>query len=337
MNCSCGSSFPSRWTVDCGSITPSPSNKHFWDNNIVEKLPELSLFPNALFHSLVTYYHIADKTTLRHVTVNLLFFFKFLKFALEIYWSWNGNVLILKGKNCSFCWYGWHFGMINFYLYSGRSTKTYTHLLLFHELGFHFLIQWSQSHGSISSKTWNVKCSFLNKTGIFICHRTCQTIQLCSKVCTPIQYEIWTALSLNSLELKAVQALSFVRAVIEIYGKPPYNDYNSCFTWLAIILFLYLRKYWNHINIKYFKDKSDVIPVHTMTAYGGVDVKVTHSLTSLLDTGGGQSSASRPTVLTTQKSLILTGNGTMIPHYANYTMPAHTVFQYTVKSLIPTG
>ena len=48
-------------------------------------------------------------------------------------------------------------------------------------------------------------------------------------------------------------------------------------TWLALILLQYLRKYWNHNNINNFKDKSDVIPMHTMTAYGGVTVKVTHS------------------------------------------------------------
>lgn len=47
-------------------------------------------------------------------------------------------------------------------------------------------------------------------------------------------------------------------------------------TWLALKLFQYLHKYRNHINIKYFKDKSD-IPVHTMTAYGAVDVKLTQS------------------------------------------------------------
>jgi hypothetical protein len=153
--------------------------------------------------------------------------------------------------------------------------RLYTYLLLFHELGFHFLIQWSQSHGSISSKTWNVKCKLLNKTGICICHRTCQTEQMCSKVCTPIQYDIWTGLILNSYGLGAVQELSFVHKVIGIYGKPPYNNYNSWFN-LVLKLFKYLRKCWNYTSIKNFRDKSD-IPVNTMTAYGGVDGKLTQS------------------------------------------------------------
>jgi len=32
---------------------------------------------------------------------------------------------------------------------------------------------------------------------------------------------------------------------------------------------------WNYTSIKYFKGKSDVIPVHTTTAYGGMDGKLT--------------------------------------------------------------
>jgi len=88
--------------------------------------------------------------------------------------------------------------MINAICIPVDEQRLYTYQLLFHELGFHFLIQLSQSHGSISSKTWNVKCTSLNKTGICICHRTCQTEQLCSKVCMPMQYDIWTGLSLNN-------------------------------------------------------------------------------------------------------------------------------------------
>jgi hypothetical protein len=37
--------------------------------------------------------------------------------------------------------------------------------------------------------------------------------------------------------------------------------------------------------------------------------------------------------MTTQKSLIPIGNGTIIPHYTDYAMPADNVFQPTVKSL----
>jgi len=36
-------------------------------------------------------------------------------------------------------------------------------------------------------------------------------------------------MTLNSWELRAVQELSFVHKVTEIYGKPLYNNYNSLF------------------------------------------------------------------------------------------------------------
>jgi hypothetical protein len=48
-------------------------------------------------------------------------------------------------------------------------------------------------------------------------------------------------------------------------------------TWLVLKLFKDLRKCLNYTSIKYFNDKSDVIPEHTMTAYGGVDRKLAQS------------------------------------------------------------
>jgi len=73
-----------------------------------------------------------------------------------------------------------------------------------------------------------------------------------------------------------------------------------------------------------------------MAAYGGVDGK--HAvLTSPLDTGGSQSSASRPNRYYNTKishpNLELNYN----PSYTDYTTPAHNVFHYTVKFLIPMG
>jgi len=48
-------------------------------------------------------------------------------------------------------------------------------------------------------------------------------------------------------------------------------------TWLVLKLFKDLRKCWNYTSITYFKAKSDVTPLHTITAYGELDRKLTQS------------------------------------------------------------
>jgi hypothetical protein len=80
----------------------------------------------------------------------------------------------------------------------------------------------------------------------------------------------------------------------------------------------------------YLEGKSEVIPVHVMTAYGGVDVKLHAFLTSSLEGQAVNRQLPTPTVMDNRK--IHFPCRKLNFHYTDYAMPAHNVFQYTVKS-----
>jgi hypothetical protein len=102
-------------------------------------------------------------------------------------------------------------------------------------------------------------------------------------------------------------------------------------TWLVLKLFKDFRKCWNYTGIKYFKYKWRY-PCAYHDCNRRSEWKTHAVLTSPLIREEVSPQLPAPTVITTQKSLIQIGKGTIIPHYTDYTMPAHNVFKYTVES-----